>query len=358
MLVTIPLSAQQWAGGAQSIVHTPEFALSALPTTTGVRLLRIEGDLGRIDLLPFQGHQIWDAVLGGRRLTMRSVFDEPQPVDSYLDNAGAYFVHCGGSAMGNPSEDDDHPLHGELPNARMDRAWVELSDGADGPQVSVHAERTFRRAFGPYFAFAARHTLGAGSGLIDTEFALTNLRDEPSPLMYLAHLNFAAAIGGGVEARWREGERPRTRAACEVGRNGSLRSADAAELDRIDVDALHADPADRVVPELVQTLPIARDPDGWVRAAQRHADGSSDIVEHSGADLTHTIRWLRRTAVDDAHGFALPATGEPDGFLAEDAKGHVRRYPQGGVLRGRIRHGFAPAGESGSADVGGRDPLA
>ncbi len=79
--------------------------------------------------------------------------------------------------------------------------------------------------------------------------------------------------------------------------------------------------------------------DGWVRSEQHHAGGGRDLVEYRAGDLTHTIRWLRRSADDEAFGFNLPASAEPGGFLAEDREKHVRRFAPGGTLTAVIRHG-------------------
>ena len=46
---------------------------------------------------------------------------------SYLETYGAFFQHCGFTAMGVPGKSDTHPLHGELPNAayrRRTSSWA------------------------------------------------------------------------------------------------------------------------------------------------------------------------------------------------------------------------------------------
>ena len=75
--------------------------------------LRLRNDAGELVLLPFQGQQIWSAEFAGRNLTMRSMFDQPQPTRTYLETYGGFLIHCGATAMGVPTKDDNHPLHGE-----------------------------------------------------------------------------------------------------------------------------------------------------------------------------------------------------------------------------------------------------
>jgi hypothetical protein len=101
----------------------------------------------------------------------------------------------------------------------------------------------------------------------------------------------------------------------------------------------------RVEPELVQVLEH-RKPSGPVRFEQLHQDGSVDVVEHDTTSLPYTVRWLRRSADDQAFGFALPATAGPDGFTAESGRGRVTLYPRGSGIRAVFRHGALAPGES------------
>ncbi len=60
-------------------------------------------------MLPFQGMQIWSAEMDGQNLTMKSMFAEPHPTRTYLENYGGFLLHCGATAMGVPSKGDTHP---------------------------------------------------------------------------------------------------------------------------------------------------------------------------------------------------------------------------------------------------------
>jgi hypothetical protein len=48
---------------------------------TGVAAVTLENRHGSCVCLPFQGQQIWRMNMHGRDLTMKSMFDEPRPVD-------------------------------------------------------------------------------------------------------------------------------------------------------------------------------------------------------------------------------------------------------------------------------------
>jgi len=104
---------------------------------SGVEAVRVKNSRGQFTLLPFQGQQVWDARFDERVLTMKSMFTQPVPTREYLANYGGFVIHCGATAMGNPSKDDTHPLHGELPNAPYDSAFLALGTDAAG----LHANR-------------------------------------------------------------------------------------------------------------------------------------------------------------------------------------------------------------------------
>ena len=48
------------------------------------------------------------------------------------------------------------------------------------------------------------------------------------------------------------------------------------------------------------------------------------MVSHRPAELPRAVRWMTRTADQDAMGLALPSTAEADGYTAEKAKGNVK----------------------------------
>ena len=47
------------------------------------------------------------------------------------------------------------------------------------------------------------------------------------------------------------------------------------------------------------------------------------------AELPVGVRWICRTADQDALGMILPATAEPEGYHAEQAKGNIKTLPAG-----------------------------
>ena len=322
----IPLHRGLFTGTRRSVLDTAELHLDTWSLENGIEVLQIHNGVGHATVLPFVGQQIWHAHFHGRPLTMRHRFDHPVAATEYLHNNGAYLIHCGGSAMGNPGPEDAHPLHGELPNARLDSATLRWSPGTEttSEALTIVSTMTHRVAFGPWFSAQIELTITAGSALMDSQVQLTNLSGDPAPLMYLAHLNFRPAIGGDLDEDLSAGQ--------------SITTRGEAATPPEPASTLLA-PGRRVTPELVQTVPLRTGADGWRTSRQVHPDGSSDIVQYRVGDLTHTLRWMRRSPDDDAFAFAIPATAEPDGYRRAEQQGDVVHYQHRDSLIARFRHG-------------------
>jgi hypothetical protein len=71
------LNALRFESGETVIAETEGLIASVFRYASGVAALRIRNRIGEIVALPFQGQQIADANFHGRRLTMRSMFDQP-----------------------------------------------------------------------------------------------------------------------------------------------------------------------------------------------------------------------------------------------------------------------------------------
>ena len=60
-----------------------------------VAAVRVSNRKGEIILLPYQGQQIWRCRFFDRELTMKSMFEAPEPTQAYLRTYGGFFLHCG-----------------------------------------------------------------------------------------------------------------------------------------------------------------------------------------------------------------------------------------------------------------------
>ncbi len=76
-------------------------------------------------------------------------------------------------------------------------------------------------------------------------------------------------------------------------------------------------------PEVVFFIDYLADENGWAHSMQVHPDGSADYIRHRPDQLRKGTRWISRTPDQDAIALVEPSTSEPEGYLAEKAKGNV-----------------------------------
>lgn len=293
---------------------------------SGVHALRVTNPRGEIVVLPFQGQQIWDAVFDGRSLTMKSMFREPAATTVYLETYGAFLVHCGAVAMGVPTKEDSHPLHGELPNAPYQTAELILGTDARGDFIAVTGSYEYTVAFSHHYVARPVAKLYADSTLIEVSLTVENLKRTPMELMYLSHANFQPVDNGRlVYSAHSDPRHVRVRQTIP----SHIRPAPGYK-EFLDELAQHPErhhvlkPGMAFDPEVVFFIEYLADESGWAHSLQIHPDGSSDVISHRPKQLDHGVRWISRTPDQDCLGIILPATAEPEGYSAEKAKGNLK----------------------------------
>jgi len=315
---------------------------------SGVCGLRLKNEVGQLVLLPFQGQQIWSAEFGGRTLTMKSMFDEPRPTRKYLETYGGFLLHCGATAMGVPSKEDTHLLHGELPNALYQKAYLVIGQDEKGAYIGLGGQYQHTVAFNNNYVARPLVKLYAGSTLFRVTMTITNLKNSAMELMYLAHVNFRPVDNGRLvysapctpqHVRVRKSIPSHIRPLPgyaefieELGRHPEKHNLLAPDL--------------VFDPEVVFSIDYLADEDGWAHSMQVHPDGSADFIRHRPDQLDHGIRWICRTPDQDALGLCLPATAEPEGYLAEKAKGNIKIIPAQGEFRCQMEIGTVTAAEA------------
>ena len=344
----INLNAIEYSRAETVIVKSGGMTASAFVYASGVKALRISNADGEMILLPFHGQQIWDATFFGRRLTMRSMFDDPIDTTTYLANYGAFLLHCGATAMGNPGAEDHHPLHGELPNARFQEAELIVGHDAAGAYMAMTGSYRHTVAFSHNYRARPMIRLNATGGRIGMSLQVHNLKNTPMDFMYLAHVNFRPVDGAMlVDTAPDDPKHVRVRATVP----GFFKPS-AAHRDLI--AALQTNPAlhrkmeaSRAIdPELVMGMDFKSDASGWAHSLQLMPDGSADFISHKPTELGRGVRWITRTADQDALGLFLPGTAEADGYHAEKAKGNVLSIAPGATYDIHLAFGALNAKEA------------
>ena len=103
-------------------------------------------------------------------------------------------IHCGLTGLGAPGPEDDHHLHGEIPNAPYQKAWLEI-DG-EAHHITIGGSYKHTVAFSTNYLATARISMASGSALLDLSLKVKNLKRTPMEMMYLAHVNFRPVDNG------------------------------------------------------------------------------------------------------------------------------------------------------------------
>ncbi|MCE5188519.1 MAG: DUF4432 family protein [Eubacteriales bacterium] len=306
------------------------FRATAFRYATGVCALEVTNGLCSFLLLPFQGQQLWRVRFGGEDFTMRSIFDEPEPTTVFDLTYGAFLIHCGLTAMGNPSEEDDHPLHGELPNAEYRQAYLETGDDGGKRYVRVSGTYHHRNGLETNYLYTPSIRLYEGETILRAENRIENLRSQPFSFMYMAHINWLPREGARLV--YSAQKDPEHREVFPGDFGDGISQERAARLSEY-TKRLIADPDIGDVldskrqcydPELCSCMRYRADDKGWAHAMQIMPDGRSCYVRFETEYLPNALRWIARTGDEDALGFALPTTGNHLG-RAYAIRNHLRR---------------------------------
>lgn len=345
---TINLYRHLFTEAEKSLVEFGGLTATTFLYDTGVFAVRIKNEVGQIIVLPFQGQQIWHAEFHGRPLTMKSMFEAPNPTTDYLHTYGAFAIHCGATAMGVPTEADSHPLHGELPNAPYQTAQLITGKDERGPFIGLTGTYRHTVAFSHNYQARPLLKLHANSSRLQLSMTVQNLKRSPMELMYLAHINFRPVDDGRLVYS----------APCDP-QHVRVRSSIPSHISpppgyREFLQSLEAHPEEHnrlkpglgFDPEVVFYIDYQTDAAGWAHSMQVHPDGSADFISHRPRQLDHGVRWISRTADQDALGIILPATAEPEGYTAEKAKGNLKILPAGATFELNLEFGMLPPNEA------------
>lgn len=321
----------QFVSEERELFRDEEFAVRSFTYATGVEALRIENSVGEMIVLPYQGQQIWDLSMFGRRQTMQTAFRAPVPNVEYLRTYGGFLLHCGFTAMGGPGPEDNHGLHGELPNARYEEAWITGGEDENGRYIGVAGRFEYTMGFGPHYLAVPEVRMYTRSGAIRVLFDAQNLSRTAMEYMYLCHVNFRP-IDNATLLYTAEHDSDHIRVRDNIPAHLNVTDEYRAFLQSLrENPAQHdvLDPALPYNPEAVLFIDMRSDEEGWAHSMQRLPTGEADFISYRPSELDHAVRWISRTPDQNALGLVLPATAEPDGFTAEKAKGNVKTLPAG-----------------------------
>lgn len=300
---------------------------------------------GSYTWLPFLGSQLWDWEVCGTSQKFSGFVPEPAYGKNYLENYGGFLIHCGLTAMGNPTDADHHPQHGELPIARFSTAWIEIDVSDKEFPITLCSQYIFHVPFIASYTFTPKLHLHQSGKAAWMDGIVTNTAKTAFRYMYLAHINFAYPNYGTLN--YRIGEV--TEDSIDVLPHLSTfhpkesKQLDASmEFDPEFVAIIHHHEKDALPPGahpryVLHTLDRQDDTSVWV---------ASELYP-----LDHTVLWVTKTPDRSACGFSLPSTAGPTGVSSETAKGNIKELAPGKTVHLRYAFGLSPIDATDSAAI-------
>jgi hypothetical protein len=174
--------------------------------------------------------------------------------------------------------------------------------------------------------------LYAGSSIFHILMDVTNLKKTEMEYMYLGHTNFRPVDNGRLV--YSAAVSPKTvRVRSNIPSHVKPKPGYREFLEELSKNPeLHHvfKPGMNYDPEVVFYIDYLTDEKGWSHSMQVHPEGYADYISHRPDQLDHGVRWICRTADQQALGLVEAATAEPEGYSAEKEKGNVKVLPAGG----------------------------
>lgn len=313
---------------------------------TGVKAVKIKNSKGSATILPYMGQMIWRADFNGKELAMKSIYDQPiQPKVAYGESYGCFLMHCGLTAMGNPTAEDTHAPHGELPFAKYQSVYIVSGKDENGEYVGISGVYTNKACYELNYDFSPMVKLYDNATYLDVEVKFTNNKDVPLEYYYLCHINHLPVDGSTLSYT---ADRSKIKVNHEVPDNYFNEKGAKATNDYL--DKLDKDPSimDKIgaegqsyQPEIVfGIMSYKGDENGNAYTMQIYPDKTATFVMHKPEELPYGVRWISRTKDEDAIGMVLPATAEHFGKLYCQKNNQQRYLKQGETVTYHIKTGL------------------
>ena len=303
-----------------TIAENGEFKAVGFRYSTGVEALKVSNRRGSFTILPWMGQMIWRCDFDGRELAMKSMYDEPKDCkESFSDSYGCFMMHCGLTAMGNPTPEDTHIGHAELPVARYQEAYPEFGTDKGGDYVAVGGTYQHDLCFTYNYVFSPRVLLRKGAAKIEISATVKNQKDIPFEYYYLCHVNHRPVNGSKiVESPLKR--KPIINHEVPDGYYKPWGDATNRFLDALDKDyklqSTVGVKGESYRPEIVNCYFHKPDAKGWAIVKQVYPKNAGGVfVKYRPSELPYATRWIARTTDEDAMGMCLPATAEHKGRL-------------------------------------------
>lgn len=304
------------------LFHNDEFEVTLFRYDSGIEAVTIKNSRGEVTLLPYMGQMIWDLAFDGISLRMKNMFRQPKAAQAVVDTYGCFAFHSGLLANGCPSPEDTHLLHGEMPCAKMDKAWILLDDDS----VSLGGCVEYVQGFGHHYQAKPAVCLSAGATKIEISMQVENMAAVEMPLQYMCHMNYAYMENGkfysnlpATAFKLRESIPAHVKPTEKwLAYNEDIKKLQAAgrSLERLDQPAMYD-------PEIVFMADEISQYGDKARIELVSPEGHRFVTEFSTQEFNYATRWILYNEDQQVAAFVLPGTCRPEGFLAAQKAGSL-----------------------------------
>ena len=264
---------------------------------------------------------------------MKTTFDEPVPTTEYLKTYGGFLLHCGANAFGSPQKEDNHPQHGELPNAAYNEAYLECDDD----YMAVGGCVEYNVSFTKRYKFLPECKLEKDATVLKVSAELKNIRHAPMEYMYLCHINFKPVDGAELiySADYKD---------IKIHRGANASEELSQYLDKLEkAPEIHhkvGDEGQVYDPELCFTVNRYIGDENRVAHTMQYTENGAFYASHSVDTLPLAIRWISRTGDEDSMGMVLPSTAEHFGYTYAKRNNQIRILPAMKSVKFSIEAGY------------------
>ncbi|MGW6299681.1 aldose 1-epimerase family protein [Peribacillus butanolivorans] len=317
MTGTIELQREFFKESSKVIFTNGEFIVKLFRYPSGIEAIELTNSRGRMVVLPYMGQMIWDLEFDGVNLKMKSMFSQPKKADKIIDTYGCFAFHSGLIRNGCPGPNDNHELHGEMPCAEMDRAWLEITDMG----IKVCGQTEYVKGFGHHYFATPSVEMFNGEGFIEMNMNVKNRSGAEMPLQYMCHTNYAYLENAVMKQNM-----PNSAFKLRESIPGHVKPTEKwldynkKLLNGEEMLTVLNNP-EMYDPEIVffaDELNLYQEEAEFEMASP---DGVTFFTRFSTAELNYATKWLLHNTDQRVGAFVLPATCRPEGFNAAEKAG-------------------------------------
>ncbi|MGR6980022.1 aldose 1-epimerase family protein [Testudinibacter sp. P27/CKL/0425] len=317
MKSTIPLFKESFGTDKKILLQNDNIIVEGFKYQSGIEAIKASNSKGFVTILPFYGQIIWDANFNGHSLKMKNMFTEPKCGTEIIDTYGCFCFHSGLIRNGCPSPEDSHPLHGEMPCARMDKAWLELAHD----HIAVCGEYEYVKGFGDHYSAQPKVIIYPDSSLFDIQMQVTNLASVEMPLQYMCHMNYCYEHGAKFTQNIPDSVIQLRESIPAHVQPTPAWLAFNNEIKQGKYVLTHLDNDEMYNPEIVFFMDNLQQHQKHLEYRVHSPHGHTYLATFSSEQFNYATRWILYNADQQVGAFVLPATCRPEGYLAAQRSG-------------------------------------